>query len=104
MGAMSGDAALVHEALAHGASLAAADAQGRAPLALAAMNGRAELVEELLLLGASREARDESGLTASELVAQLRAESEEDGDAPRAALLAGAAAALSAQLPRTHSL
>ena len=94
MGAMSGDAALVREALAHGASLAAADAQGRAPLALAAMNGRAELVRELLRLGAAREARDASGLTAAKLVALLREESEEEGDAPRAALLAGAAAVL----------
>jgi hypothetical protein len=99
MGAMSGSLPAVEAALAQGARLSAADAFGRAPLALAAINGRVELVRELLRLGAAREARDASGRTAAELAAQLRAESLEEGDAPRAAQLALVEEALAARLP-----
>ncbi len=103
MGAISGDQVLVESSLAQGARLSDADAYGRAPLALAAMNGRVELVRELLRLGASLEARDASGHTAGELTALLRAESLEEGDAPRAAQLARVAEALAAAPPRAQS-
>ena len=84
---MAGDVPVVRDMLAQGASLAAPDGWGRAPLALAAINGRHQLVAALLELGADAGAADGEGRTALDAVQVLLREAGEPGsgrDAARA--------------------